>query len=140
MVRKTTLFKRKLRGTVSLILFSVLLAIGVFGVCFGLWFVFKGHNTIKNPLAKSNQKSTYTIANKLQNLCVQAHLNCTAITINSDNTATITIDTDEQVFFSLQKDLSQQFASLQLTIAHLTIEGKRFSRLDFRFDNPVITY
>jgi len=45
-----------------------------------------------------------------------------------------------QVFLSTQKDLSQEIASLQLTIAHLTIEGKSFSRLDFRFDRPIISF
>ena len=50
------------------------------------------------------------------------------------------VGTNEQVIVSLQKDLTLQIASLQLTIAHLTIEGKQFKQLDFRFDKPVLTF
>jgi D-arabinose 1-dehydrogenase-like Zn-dependent alcohol dehydrogenase len=42
------------------------------------------------------------------------------------------------VTFSSQKDISAQIASLQLILSHLTMEGKLFSRLDLRFEKPVI--
>lgn len=115
--------------------------LGVFGICFGIWIVVKNHIPLTSPLARVLlEKNITTQTNKIQMLCIQDHLNCTNIVINPDITATVTIDTDEQVLFCLQKDLIQQFSSLQVTEQHLTIEGKRFHRLDFRFDNPVISY
>ena len=45
----------------------------------------------------------------------------------------------EEVIFSLRKSLDLQISSLQLILSRLTIEGKRFSRLDLRFDKPVVT-
>ena len=76
---------------------------------------------------------------RIEALCTQYALHCSNIVMNATS-ATISIDSNEEVIVSLQKDLGMQIASLQLTIAHLTIEGKRFSRLDFRFDKPVLTY
>lgn len=139
MVHKTTVFKRKFSAFLPLFLIGILLSGGVFGICMGLWFFFSSHPALVSPLGKTSVARD-TVRTKIQNHCGQNHLNCTAIMLNTDNTATITIDTDETVIFSLQKDLTAQFSSLQLTISHLTIEGKRFRRLDFRFDNPVISY
>lgn len=93
------------------------------------------------PLSQSTQGKTSTdVSSQIQNLCIEHHLNCTDVHVNNDNTVTVTLDRDEQVIFSLQKDLQTQIASLQLTIAHLTIDGKRFHRFDFRFEKPVISY
>ncbi len=95
---------------------------------------------MQSPLAKSlTGNNTFSIAAHMEDLCVKYTIHCTNINIQND-TATVSLDPGEQVLFSLHRDVSKQFASLQLTIGHLTIEGKRFSRLDFRFDNPVITY
>ncbi|OGH08917.1 MAG: hypothetical protein A2152_00430 [Candidatus Levybacteria bacterium RBG_16_35_6] len=44
------------------------------------------------------------------------------------------------VFISERKDLAIQIDSLQLILSRLTIEGKRFKVLDFRFDKPVVSY
>lgn len=45
---------------------------------------------------------------------------------------------DSEVTFSSQKDIIAQIASLQYILSHLTMEGKLFSRLDLRFEKPVI--
>ncbi len=42
------------------------------------------------------------------------------------------------VTFSAQKDIMMQIASLQYVLSHLTMEGKLFTRLDLRFEKPVI--
>src|SRR5579872_2362660 len=42
------------------------------------------------------------------------------------------------VYFSPNKNIKEQIASLQLIVANLTIEGKSFSSLDFRYDKPII--
>lgn len=45
-----------------------------------------------------------------------------------------------QVTFSLQKDLDDQLASLQLILSRTKIEGKPPKRVDLFFDKPVIAY
>ncbi|MBU2632285.1 hypothetical protein KKG52_01085 [Patescibacteria group bacterium] len=41
---------------------------------------------------------------------------------------------------SQNKAIKKQVASLQLIINRLTIEGKRFKKLDFRYDKPLISF
>ncbi|MDE2025953.1 MAG: hypothetical protein KGJ07_05645, partial [Patescibacteria group bacterium] len=63
-----------------------------------------------------------------------------SVTIASDSALLVTLDSGEQIIFSQKKDLSEQITSLQLIKRELTIEGKRLNRVDFRFDNPIITF
>lgn len=64
------------------------------------------------------------------------------VNINTSNAKYYELDLEdgEQIIFSTSKDLKLQVASLQLVLNRLTIEGKKFKRLDFRFDKPVITF
>jgi hypothetical protein len=50
----------------------------------------------------------------------------------------ITLSDNGKVTFSTQKDIMTQIASLQYILSHLTMEGRQFSSLDLRFDQPVI--
>ena len=45
-----------------------------------------------------------------------------------------------KVIFSSKKDLKKQITSLQLVLSRLTIEGKKLKILDFRYDNPVVSF
>jgi hypothetical protein len=51
----------------------------------------------------------------------------------------VSLKTGEEVFISEDKDILKQLTSLQLILARLTMEGKQASRLDFRYDKPVVT-
>lgn len=93
------------------------------------------------PLPKQvSLNASGQMMSRIQQECALRKLSCADIVMHADGTATFSVDTDEEVILSLQKNITLQIASLQLTIAHLTIEGKRFHRLDFRFDKPIITY
>lgn len=141
MIRRTAVFRRKLRGYLLLSFFSLFIFAGVFSACMGMWYILQKQNHLISPIPKvilqKKSDDTYAV---IQTLCEENHLHCTNIQVHSDTTASLFIDTDEQVILSLQKDLATQIASLQLTIAHLTIDGRRFRLLDFRFDKPVISY
>ncbi len=63
----------------------------------------------------------------------------TTVSAFPEGSFTVTLAGGEEIFFSQQKNIESQISSLQLIVSRLTIEGKRFSRLDFRFDEPVIT-
>ncbi|MEK9178151.1 MAG: hypothetical protein AAB801_00045 [Patescibacteria group bacterium] len=45
-----------------------------------------------------------------------------------------------EVLISDRKSIDEQVSSLQLISDRLKIEGKKFKRLDFRFDRPVIKF
>jgi hypothetical protein len=45
-----------------------------------------------------------------------------------------------EVTFSSQKDIIAQIASLQFILSHLTMEGREFSKLDLRFEKPVVVF
>lgn len=50
----------------------------------------------------------------------------------------VILSSGEEVLLSDTKDLGSQLSSLQVIISRLTMEGKRFSKLDLRFDRPAI--
>jgi hypothetical protein len=50
----------------------------------------------------------------------------------------ITLSSGEKVLISKEKSLAVEISSLQLILQRLTIEGKKFASLDFRFDKPLI--
>ncbi|HSW97720.1 MAG TPA: hypothetical protein VLF89_07895 [Candidatus Saccharimonadales bacterium] len=57
-----------------------------------------------------------------------------------NNDVLVTLNDDVQVLFSTDKDITNQIDSLQVTMDNLTIEGKRISRVDMRFERPVVTF
>lgn len=42
------------------------------------------------------------------------------------------------IYISSEKDLSKQLSSLQRIVSRLTMEGKKYTKLDLRYDKPVI--
>jgi hypothetical protein len=49
-----------------------------------------------------------------------------------------TIEDNGEVTLTLKKSLSTQLSSLQVILVRLTMEGKKFKRLDMRYDRPII--
>jgi hypothetical protein len=92
------------------------------------------------------QQTLHTFTNsedytkKIQNLLEKNAIQITSITPAEGNTTLVTLKAGEEIIFANQKSIEQQLASLQLIERQLTIEGRRFHRIDFRFDNPVITF
>src|SRR5258706_6517709 len=91
-------------------------------------------------MVHKNTSSPNTLKAQIAELLDKNALQYQSIDIQRDSSVLVIMQNNAQVFLSTQKDLSQEIASLQLTIAHLTIEGKSFSRLDFRFDRPIISF
>lgn len=63
-----------------------------------------------------------------------------SITISSDSAYIVQLKTGEEVLMSKTRSLDEQISSLQVILPRLTMEGKRFTRLDLRFDKPVIVF
>lgn len=77
---------------------------------------------------------------KLENLLSQKNITFSSISILNDSSYLVKVTDDEEIIFSATKPMESQVSSLQLILSRLTIEGKRFTRLDFRFDKPVVTF
>jgi len=58
----------------------------------------------------------------------------------SNNSYLVDIQNNGQVRFSQNKDINKQIASLQRILIQLTIEGKSFKSIDFRFSEPIISF
>jgi len=50
------------------------------------------------------------------------------------------LENDFLCLFNLTKDVNEQLDSLQLISSRAKIEGKQITRIDLRFDKPVIAY
>lgn len=61
-----------------------------------------------------------------------------SVHLEKDNAIVVKLKEGGVVTFSSQKDIILQIASLQYILSHLTMEGKLFTRLDLRFEKPVI--
>lgn len=63
-----------------------------------------------------------------------------SLQISSDSAVLMTMISGEQVKLSQTKSIDTQISSLQLILSRLTIEGKRISSLDVRYDKPVVVF
>ena len=52
----------------------------------------------------------------------------------------INIKDNGRVYISNKKNIDSQISSLQAILKQLTINGKRFKIIDFRFDKPIIIF
>lgn len=141
MVPRQTRYKRQLRGLFAAVFLSLFLFGGVFGICTGLWLLFFHHApTLQSPLPLATAHAQDgPLTARVGRLCEKYHLSCSNISLHG-NAIVLYVNTTQKVILSVQKDLPAQIDSLQLTISHLTIEGKQFKQLDFRFDKPVLTF
>ncbi len=73
----------------------------------------------------------------LKKLLKEKNIEHTGITV-SGRIFVLNLKDKSKVILSTDKDLPTQIASLQFILARLTMESRRFSELDLRFDKPVI--
>jgi hypothetical protein len=127
--------KRK-RG--MMIVSTTIILLGIASLsAFAIWI--RTPSTLMSPLASDmsvNQRSQYTTT--LLNALEQASLHVREDHTASMSSTRIILESGIEVYFSQTKPLDEQIASLQLILNRLTIEGKRVSRVDFRFNNPVV--
>jgi len=136
------MFRRKLkkeRSKYRLKIFFVVLIFLALIIVTGeyLYFNFSfGRAIIISPVAKESQSklvSLETVLNKNKVLY-------SAVNSGSDGSFTVELESGGEVILSSKKELMSQLTSLQLILSRLTIEGKKLKKLDFRFDNPVVSF
>lgn len=76
----------------------------------------------------------------LSNLLSQRHIDIVSSPQASSSALLVNLSSGETIIFSSSKDVQQQVDSLQIILTRLTIEGKKFQSIDFRYDKPVVTY
>lgn len=87
-----------------------------------------------SPLASDIQKKAFS----LEKLLTDSDIEFSSVVFRSPSTYLVKLKEDGEAILSVNKDFKEQIASLQAVIKQLTIEGKRFVKIDFRFDKPVI--
>ena len=132
----------------KLFLFSCL--IGLILICSSLgvgYYLFLRKQAYVSPALKisptNNNAENIVSVNpneEIKNLLNQYKINYGSINKIDNATYIITIDGNEKVIVDPQTNLAMQIASLQLITSRLTMEGKRFSRLDLRDEKPVIIF
>jgi hypothetical protein len=136
MLRRKRLLKKEQNKhwlKLTVMLFIVLLII----LC-GLGFVYLnfGKVSLISPLAQ-NKASKIAV---VEELFSKDKIGLANITSSSDGSFVANLASGEEVILSSKKDIGSQLSSLQLILSRLTIEGKKLKVLDFRFDNPVVTF
>jgi hypothetical protein len=58
--------------------------------------------------------------------------------VHKNDVFIVELKNNAEVVLSAKKDVTSQISSLQFILSRLTMEGRRFSRLDLTFDKPVI--
>lgn len=140
MSRIQSIHKRKAKKLYGYFFLSGGIFFVVLALCIGGFFLFRHKNILRSPIGELSLTSSRPTTNEIgdvQFLCTKHNLSCNNITEDGDS-ITFTVN-NSTVFISTIKDMDKQIGSLQLTIRALTMEGKEFHRLDFRYDRPVIS-
>lgn len=88
-----------------------------------------------SPLGKTNTDIT-TVEKSLK----RNNILFSNVVIASDSSYVINIPNNGQVRLSAIKDINKQISSLQRILVELTIEGKPFKNIDFRFEEPIVSF
>lgn len=93
------------------------------------------------PIGSRNESHFYNNTEKeITNLLQKMNIEYEEINLVEGAAYVIRLKNGNEVIFSSAKDIQSQVASLQLILSRLTIEGKEFSRLDFRYSKPVVVF
>lgn len=89
-----------------------------------------------NPLSYDQTSKNSEIEKNLK----EKNISFKTIVTTKDLNYIIRLDDQREVILDSKKDIVGQLSSLQLIISQLTIEGKMFKSLDFRYQKPIIKF
>jgi hypothetical protein len=78
--------------------------------------------------------------NQINDLLQKSGIPFASVENGNDSTYLVNLKDGGQVIIAQDKNVQNQISSLQLILSRLTIEGKRFKSLDFRYDKPVVLF
>jgi hypothetical protein len=88
------------------------------------------------PFVQNSEDEGY--ASKLEEILQKNNISYSKVSRLEKTSYLIKLSDDKEIIISSQKDINKQISSLQFILSHFTMEGKEFSKLDLRFDKPVI--
>lgn len=139
--------RREKKNRFIIRLYMIVFLIIVFSPAICLYILFRTQKLFISPLPKSVHRIEKKIAiysqsvKELELLLVNKKIHF--LSIKEDNNLSafiILLKNKGEIILSLEKNLEEQVASLQLILTRFTIEGKGVRSLDFRFNKPVIIF
>ena|SRR3990167_11393345 len=95
-----------------------------------------GRTTYISPVAKNKTSKVIHLESELD----KNNILYKTVHASSDASLIVELENEGVVILSSKKDIRSQISSLQLILSRLTIEGKKLKILDFRYDNPVVSF
>lgn len=125
------------------ILLLSLLSGGVGLLCVILGFIVLSREPVfisPLPFLRSLGLATSSDADKkeIQNFLKAQNIDYKDISLSGKTTYIVKVKDNGNAYITTNKDVSEQLSSLQRIHSRLTMEGKKFTRLDLRYDKPVI--
>lgn len=138
MLQRKTITKKQKKERSRKKLAAALIFIGLSVISVFLFYVafFQKEPLFVSPLSK-DQTSGITKVEKIFN---EKRIHYESLTISKDLNYIVKLDEKSEVIIDHKKDVFDQISSLQLILSQLKIEGKAFKRLDFRYQNPIISF
>jgi len=133
--------KRKIKASFfqQVKIFFIALA-GMFvllGIVYLIFFMFFPKKKLFiSPLALQKNTNYSQIDEMLQ----KSGIAYTSVERVNDVSYNVNLRDGGQVIIAQNKSIQNQISSLQLILSRLTIEGKRFKSLDFRYDKPIVLF
>lgn len=78
--------------------------------------------------------------NSIEDLLVKSNIPFERVKIATDSSYVIFLKDKAEVVMSSKKSIQSQISSLHLILSRLTIEGKKFKKLDLRYARPLIEF
>lgn len=100
---------------------------------------YENKKTFISAVPKQNLDQQTETINTILGVLKEKHITFSGVFVFDSASYLVKLASGEEVFLASGKSLVEQVSSLQLILSRLTIEGKRVSRVDFRFDTPVLT-
>ena len=115
-------------------LMGMFVLLGAIYLIFSLFFPQK--QLFISPLSLQKNENR----NQINDLLQKSGIPFASVENGNDSTYLVNLKDGGQVIIAQDKNVQNQISSLQLILSRLTIEGKRFKSLDFRYDKPVVLF
>lgn len=92
------------------------------------------------PISFFDASNEENFISNLEKILQEKKIAYSAVSKLQHTTYRIKLADGSEVFISSQKDINKEMSSLQFILKRLTMEGKEFTKLDLRFDKPVIIF
>jgi len=133
---KRVIRKQKKRNKIIIPIFSLFIFIILVLFFFSFKFLYFNGGKFLNPVAKGSFSQETNLSQYLK----AKGIDVLKVSTLYDSSYVVDLKDGEQIIFSDKKSLETQVSSLQLMLSRLKIEGKNFKILDFRYDNPVVSF